>query len=61
MAASGRFDEEAFGGGDVAFFAEAKHLAQEAAAGNPEAVETCLCVLTETIESDPEDLSDWTG
>jgi hypothetical protein len=42
-------------------FTETKYLAQEAATGNPETVHTCLTVLIETIETDPEDLSDWTG
>jgi hypothetical protein len=53
LAAMGEFEDEAFGAGDSAFFAEAK--------GNTEAVDTCLSVLIETIETDPEDLSNWTG
>jgi hypothetical protein len=60
LAALGSYDEEAFGLGHPAFVAEAKYLAQEAAAGNTEALHTCLSILIETIESDPEDLSDWT-
>jgi hypothetical protein len=61
LAALGNYDEEAFGPDDLGFFAEAMHLAQGAAAGDTEAVHTCLSILIETIESDPADLSDWTG
>jgi len=61
LAAMGEFNDEAFGAHDSAFFAEAKDLAERAAAGNTDAVDTCLSVLIETVETDPEDLSNWTG
>lgn len=39
---------------------QTKHLAQETVAGNQEALRTCLSILTETIDRNPKDFSDWT-
>jgi hypothetical protein len=59
LAALSCFEETAFPPKGAAFFGEAKHLAQEAVEGNPKALRTCLSVLTETIDRNPDDLSDW--
>lgn len=59
LAALSCFDEAAFPPSGATFFVEAKLLAQEVAEGNPEALRTCLSVLTETIDRNPEDLSNW--
>ncbi|QOY90964.1 hypothetical protein [Paludibaculum fermentans] len=61
LAAQGYFEEAAFSAGAAAFFAETKQLAQEAVTGNPRALRTCLSILTETVDRNPEDLSDWVG
>jgi len=59
LAALGVFDEAAFGSGTAPFIVEAKHLAQQAAMGDLEAIGTCRLILPEAVEVDPEDLSNW--
>ena len=58
LAALGNYHQAAFGVDNLEFVASAKHLALDAAAGNTEAIRSGLFTRMETIETDPEDLSD---
>ena len=59
LAALGTFEEQAFAVGPSAFVRQARDLARTAADGDTDAAATSLLVLTESIDRDAEDLSDW--